>query len=226
MRKYIVEGFNVELYQEQLDKVIKNNDNISYRVVAIAKFMAYHFPKIPYFWGGGHGLTKSEMMGLDKEWGTLDKIKYSGSKRWRKDKLFPKSLDCSGFVSWCLINAGFDISPFISMTDGYVLNSGEMTKLGHIYKITDGNLLCNISLGDIAYMKGHVGIIIDINFKNKSLLIVHVSGSGDGLNITEVSTTTGHIINDDLGEMRSFNHSINRIGKLYFTEVIHVEYEK
>ncbi len=226
MRKYIVEGFNVEFYQEWLDKIIKNNDNIRDRIVAIAKFMAYLFPKIPYFWGGGHGLTKSEMIGLDKEWGTLDKIKYSGSTRWEKDKLFPKSLDCSGFVSWCLINAGFDIDSFISKFDGYVLNSWEMTKLGRIYKITDDNLLYNINLGDIAYMKGHVGIIIDIDFNSKSILIVHVSGSGEGLNITEVSTMTGCIINDDLGEMESFNHSINRTMKKYFTDVIHVDYEK
>ncbi len=224
-RFYIKENYDYIHYQKELDKIINSSLTIRAKIINIARFMACTFPKLPYFWGGGHGLEKNKMIGLDKEWGKLEEEKYDGSIEWIKGKLYPKSLDCSGFVSWCFVNANFDIDSFIAGNDGYALNSWELKQIGMVLSIVDDNIMSVVKCGDVAYMEGHVGIIISIDYFNNSIVVVHVSGSGYGTNITTISTITGLVLYDDIGEMPD-DVEVNRIGKKYFTDIIHVDYRK
>ena len=54
--------------------------------------------KVNYFWGG-----KSNAIGWDSRWGTMQKVTAEGSKTTGTYR--PYGLDCSGFVDWVFNNA-------------------------------------------------------------------------------------------------------------------------
>ena len=64
--------------------------------------------KVRYFWGG-----KSEVVGWDSRWGTPTKVASKGSPTTGTTR--PFGLDCSGYVTWCFVQAAgtADIVPAI-----------------------------------------------------------------------------------------------------------------
>lgn len=71
----------------------------------------------------------------------------------------PNGLDCSGHVSWCYLNGGFDLG---DMGAGGPDTYG-MAQLGELAYITDDLLQSNrIKAGDLVGYPGHVGIVIGI----------------------------------------------------------------
>ena len=100
-------------YQARLDEIIKNSTDERDATVKIAEFMAYEFPKLHYFWGGGHDLTDiEEFQGLNRNWGSNEAVTFGLSKGWALGEEFPYSFDCSGFVTWVLVNAGVNIGDY------------------------------------------------------------------------------------------------------------------
>ena len=71
----------------------------------------------------------------------------------------PNGLDCSGFISWCYLNGGFDLGD---------LGAGGpevygMTNLGELVYINNELLQSNkIKAGDLVGFPGHVGIVIGV----------------------------------------------------------------
>lgn len=53
--------------------------------------------KVGYFWGG-----KSTVIGNDPSWGNVEKVSAEGSRS--SGTLRAYGLDCSGFVTWAVIN--------------------------------------------------------------------------------------------------------------------------
>ena len=71
----------------------------------------------------------------------------------------PNGLDCSGFVSWCYLNGGFD---FGDMGAGGIGSYG-MTDLGELVYITDELVQSDrIKAGDLIGYSSHVGIVIGV----------------------------------------------------------------
>lgn len=71
----------------------------------------------------------------------------------------PNGLDCSGFVSWCYLNGGFD---FGDMGAGGIGTYG-MTDLGELVYISDELLQSDkIKAGDLIGYSSHVGIVIGV----------------------------------------------------------------
>ena len=66
------------------------------------------------------------------------------------------SLDCSGFVSWCLINAGFDPG---DIGAGPKPNVFDLSDLGEKVKIT-AESLDEIKVGDLLSSNGHIAMLI------------------------------------------------------------------
>ena len=69
------------------------------------------------------------------------------------------SLDCSGFVTWCLVNGGFD--PGDIGAGGQGLKSGY-PMIGEQHKITMESL-DEVKVGDLFAEDGHISILLGIN---------------------------------------------------------------
>ena len=156
-------------------------------VVAAARFLTLEFPyKIAYFFENGrlnpHAgrprcdgegrfyhkglyLTESKYDVLDptairygpSTWGELLsnwETKYafvSGNK-------YPNGLDCSGFVSWCLINGGADVG---DMGAGDETDDNDLCDLGEKQWLTVDYIQSDEpQVGDLIAEDGHIAIII------------------------------------------------------------------
>lgn len=146
-------------------------------VVEAARFLTLEFPyRINYFYENGRQTTNNvDGEGRYYHKGLyLHKSDYSnitgsstGPKMWgcslysnpvkRYDK---NGLDCSGFVSWALLNGGFDVK---DVGAGLSVNS-DLTDFGKLTKLT--NTIAtgeSIKVGDLLHSYaagGHIGIIV------------------------------------------------------------------
>lgn len=182
-KSYLSCGRYTKEENDLLDEILKDRINeVGYKTragaVEAARFLALEFPyKIRYFSENGRGSTN----GVDGEGRYyhvglyLDESRYAGI---RKKANGPKTwgcslysrpshgsrsngLDCSGFVSWVLLNGGFDVgdigaglAPHLDLTDygerikfnANVVNSG---------KVKVGDLLSSGGVNG-----GHIAIIV------------------------------------------------------------------
>ena len=67
--------------------------------------------RVGYFWGG-----KSDAVGWDERWGVPAVVTAPGSGDTGRS--LPFGLDCSGFVSWCAVNAAGDDAAGAVIGDG------------------------------------------------------------------------------------------------------------
>lgn len=130
--------------------------------------------KIGYFWGG-----KSNVIGMDPSWGTAAKIEAEGSKDTGAMKAY--GLDCSGFVTWAVIN-------------GYA-NQGMEGVIGHgtSSQWTQAQVVSESDAqpGDLVFLSGpesgsdnHVGIICGQTDAG-DWIAVHCSASANGVTVGE-----------------------------------------
>lgn len=199
--KKITSNYNYKFYQDKLDSLLKNTSGTRNKTIASALFLATTFPHLPYFWGGGHDYIYN---GIDPSWGTSKTVTATGHETTGTKQQY--SLDCSGYVSWALKNGGYDIDkPKVTKE---LEQMGKVTNLKGIEPTTIQN-------GDLAYMDGHVGMII--NIENNNITIAHCSGSGNGMNITTIDTKTGKVVADETNK--------ERIGNVYFDRIISLVYK-
>lgn len=160
-------------------------------VVAGARFLTLEFPyQIPYFYENGR-LHESSTHHADGEGRYyhqglyLHKSKFSSIvKRVAGPAIWgcyltnyepdppnyiplekkPNGLDCSGFVSWVILNGGFDIGDLGAGPTNYnyeLPDTGEMIKLTK--ELIDTK---SIKPGDLLSASGHIAIIIGIDENN------------------------------------------------------------
>lgn len=171
-----------------LDKLLKMRiDEAGYQTragaVAAARFLTLEFKhRIHYFYENGRLLTNNERPYVDGEgryYHTglyLNEEKYKDLKKsmhgpatWgcnlysRITKATsPNGIDCSGYVSWILLNAGFDVGDAgagISST-----KTNDLDDLGPKLKINKTNLdEGNFKVGDLFSTYGHIGILIGLD---------------------------------------------------------------
>ncbi len=153
--------------------------------VEAARFLTLEFPyRISYYWENGR-LNNTGRHYVDGEGRYyhkglyLDKSKYDsieaslfGPAMWGckmvsyeddpphfvPGKKYPNGLDCSGFVTWSLLNGGFDVG---DRGAGESPSLGQLTDLGEFRKLT--NSLINsgeIKVGDLFNFWGHISILI------------------------------------------------------------------
>lgn len=149
--------------------------------VAAARFLSLQFKyKVPYFLENGrlqkHG-TSDWVDGEGRYYHKglyLSTSKYSeitssiaGPAMWGKyiteysnERIMPNGLDCSGFISWCLYNGGFDPGDIGAGPNyGYKV----LTDLGKSQRINMSLLKSGkVKVGDLIGWEGHIGIIIGI----------------------------------------------------------------
>ena len=74
-------------------------------------------------------------------------------------KLMPNGLDCSGFITWTLKNAGFEPGDVGAGEDSN--RDGQCTDLGEFTLLADN--IDNIKTGDLLNWWGHIAMLIGIN---------------------------------------------------------------
>ena len=71
---------------------------------------------------------------------------------------YPNGLDCSGFVTWSLLNGGFDVG---DRGAGESPSEGQLTDLGEFRLLTNELINSgNIKVGDLFNFWGHIAILI------------------------------------------------------------------
>ncbi|MDE5538877.1 MAG: C40 family peptidase, partial [Bacilli bacterium] len=160
--------------------------------VAAARFLTLEFPyRIPYFYENGR-LHSSGVNYVDgegryyKKGLYLHKNKYSGIKarfsgpamwgcaltNWEDNEDYgykfgttkPNGLDCSGFVSWALLNGGFDPGDIGAGESPYPY---QMTDLGKYTRLTSDLINSDkIKVGDLFNYWGHIAILIGMDKDN------------------------------------------------------------
>ena len=117
---------------------------VSAAVTLIAELGNNYGVKIPYFWGGGHGVIAN---GADGSWGSSACHTYANGNSYNYC-----GLDCSGFVPWAIYNGGFNISPLT--TGGFQSLPGAQR-----VTLTDSAIL---QPGDLLESSGHIVLIVGI----------------------------------------------------------------
>lgn len=159
--------------------------------VEAARFLTLSLPyRVSYYWENGR-LHKSGANYVDGEgrWYHkglyLSKDKYSTLSKsisgpamwgcnmtnWQPDEPFfirgrkyPNGLDCSGFVSWALLNGGFDVGDKGAGNSGYRY---ELTDLGEYTPLTKSLINSGkIKVGDLFNFDGHISMLVGIDEDN------------------------------------------------------------
>lgn len=153
--------------------------------VEAARFLTLDFPyRISYYWESGrlNNTGKHYVDGEGRYYHKglyLDESKYEnieaslfGPAMWGCKLMsyendppnfvpgvkYPNGLDCSGFVTWALLNGGFDVG---DRGAGESPSKGQLTDLGE-FKVLTNELIDSgaIKVGDLFNFWGHIAILI------------------------------------------------------------------
>ena len=156
-------------------------------VVAAARFVTLEFSyKIPYFYENGRlenyypyehvdgegryyhrgmYLNENKFASLEKGaklvgpaiWG-CDLQNYTNWGKWKVGSYYPNGLDCSGFVTWALLNGGFDVGDIGAGGD----DSGKksLPDLGTKVSISPELMHSGrVKVGDLIGLNGHAALL-------------------------------------------------------------------
>ncbi len=130
--------------------------------------------KVGYFWGG-----KSTVFGDDPSWGTAERVTAAGSNSTGTVRAY--GLDCSGFVTWAVVNGYHDKSMQAAVGDG---TSDQWMKAGVVSEQ-------NAQPGDLVFQRGpeagsdnHVGILCGKTDAG-DWIAVHCSSGKNGVTVGE-----------------------------------------
>ena len=130
--------------------------------------------KVGYFWGG-----KSTELGMDPRWGSVSQVTAEGSKSTGTLRAY--GLDCSGFVTWSVINGYQNQAMISSVGNG---TSDQWVKANVVSE-------ADAQPGDLVFQRGpeagsdnHVGIICGITDAG-DWIAVHCSSSKNGVTVGE-----------------------------------------
>ena len=130
--------------------------------------------KVGYFWGG-----KSTVIGEDPSWGTSETVSAEGSKSTGTIRAY--GLDCSGFVTWAVINGYQDKAMQEAVGDG----TSDQWEKANVVSEADAQP------GDLVFQKGpeagsdnHVGILCGKTDAG-DWIAVHCSSGKNGVTVGE-----------------------------------------
>ena len=149
-------------------------DNVSEDRVDVITAAYSLVGKVGSFWGG-----KSPVIGEDPSWGSVEKVSADGSRS--SGTLRAYGLDCSGFVTWAVINGYKDQGMQAAVGDG---TSDQWEKAGVVSE-------ADAQPGDLVFQRGpeagsnnHVGILCG-KTDSGDWIAVHCSSSKNGVTVGE-----------------------------------------
>ena len=165
----VFNGVTVEEARIGLASALSNETTGRGKAVAAANYLATNFPNLPYSWGG------TSYSAINSNWGKC-KQTYCGGSHDTACTYQPYGMDCSGFVSWAVRQAGYTKTG----TSGYwgLVSDDRPIAESNKKVITGQNSAYLESLGakvgDLVWHSGHIGIIIGKN--SKGFIIAHEKG--------------------------------------------------
>ena len=133
----------------------------------------------------------------------------------------PNSMDCSAFMSWCFKNANSSDKNVDNWVVSEYVNNGMNNSKVVSFKSDD--VFSSIRRGDMTSNEhdDHIGMIVDVNYEKREIIVAHCSGSGHEMNLTKIRILEdgSSVIIDDSCDRDSDTSKIN-----YFTKVIHLTY--
>lgn len=159
--------YNTSLYNNVRTAGYKTRNG----VVAAGLYLSSHIGvHIPYFWTGGHYHSYSgyqdkgdNLMGVPNKWGCMVKMAFGGTGAQKDGSLYPFGVDCSGFVAWAIFNGGYytgDQSQEIFINTKSTPSSIAGVSVSNV---SVGSSKGKIKPGDIAWKKGHVGLVVEVS---------------------------------------------------------------
>lgn len=164
-------------------------------VVEAARFLTLRFNyKMNYFYENGRltndGIEKNIVDGEGRYYHTglylsddrINDVKptLNGPATWGcelfenyDEEYIPNSLDCSSFICWAMLNAGFDVG---DLGAGPIDDVDDLTDIGKLVSIEDVNV-SDIKVGDLIGFDGHIGIFIGDDGSN--LYVAHMYWESD-----------------------------------------------
>lgn len=191
-------------------------------VVAAARFLTLDFSyRVPYFYENGRLENYEPYQYVDGEGRYYHKGLYLSTKKIKDLKanfvgpaiwgcnlqnytdwngvyvtgqLYPNGLDCSGFVTWALLNGGFDVGDIGAGTDPV---HKDLTDLGQKVYITEELMASGkVKVGDLIGLDGHMAILAGWDSQNYY--------------IAESLNTTGGVVMTTVARTKLVNNSIYR----------------
>lgn len=160
------------LSAEKISLVLESNEYPSPEMRAVTESAVSLVGKVHYFWGG-----KYDGLGPDPAWGEPRIVTSEGSVNTGKE--LPWGLDCSGFVTWAFIQAGYTSSEIGHGTWNQWFASDEIS-------------LLELRPGDLVFQNpypgssgNHVGICV--GRLNGQPVAAHCSSAEDNVVVTYVS---------------------------------------
>ena len=160
------------LSAEKISLVLENNEYSSPEMRAVTESAVSLVGKVHYFWGG-----KYDKFGPDPSWGEPRIVTSEGSANTGKE--LPWGLDCSGFVTWAFIQAGYTAGEIGHGTWNQWFASDEIS-------------LLELRPGDLVFQNpypgsggNHVGICV--GRLNGQPVAAHCSSAEDNVVVTYVS---------------------------------------
>lgn len=161
-------------------------------VVAAALYLSSHINvHIPYFWSGGHFHSYNgyydggdDFMGISDKWGCSVKMAFGGTDMQKDGQKYPFGMDCSGFVVWAIYNGGYytgDKKQELRFTTGSQISSMGGVKID---SVSLKNSKGKVKPGDVLYVKGHVGMVIEV--QDDKLIVAEERGYKYGLVVNEI----------------------------------------
>lgn len=188
-------GLYSEEENDYLDKILESKiENVGYSsragALEAARFLTLQFPytmiyfseneRLPYCDGEGRYYHKGLYLNsykVEKE--NITSI-MEGPVSWgcplysipdEMDEI--NAFDCSGFITWCLYNGGYDVG---DIGAGPSDDTYDLTDVGEKIDIKELNI-DNIKAGDLIGFDGHIGMIIGIDEDN--IYVAHMYWEGD-----------------------------------------------
>lgn len=175
-------GVYSEEDNDELDKILETKiSNVGYGtragVVEAARFLTFDFPyRINYFYE-----WYRQAVGVDGEGRYYLKGLYLNSSRFKRlagstnepetwgcdllsvniNQVSPNGLDCSGFVTWALLNGGYDIGDIGAGESEWF----DLMDIGEVVTANKKNA-DKLKVGDLVhsdYEGGHIGMIVGID---------------------------------------------------------------
>ncbi len=146
----------------------------------------YHI-RLPYLWGGGHSGKITLASG---NWGAkLANPQYNNS-----GLAYPyDGLDCSGFVSWAIYNAGYDFP---------LTTSEDFPAYGQTYNMASSNFVAKP--GDLIHHEGHIIMIVGVDEAAQKYTIAEAAGLKDGMRTTTMDFKGGGRSDNEIIDMSSY----------------------
>ena len=160
-------------------------DNVSEDRVDVISAAYSLVGKVGYFWGG-----KSTVIGEDPSWGSVATVTSEGSSTTGSLRAY--GLDCSGFVTWAVINGYHDKAMQSAVGDG-TSNQWANAKVVAEADAQPGDFV--FQNGPEAGSNNHVGILVGKTDAG-DWIAVHCSSSQNGVTVGEAYSASFRYIRE------------------------------